>query len=159
MNVIVILTGISTNALYLVNIFSVHFPSSTEWERFWQFSSYFFLLVFAVEAVLKLTGLGFKTYFQNPWNIFDFVIVLLTIAGAIAELAVDVPGSPSFLRVLRSLRLLRILRFIPKLRVFVDTLVFTLPSVFNVLMLFFVVVLARSLYLLFIYIRLCCCSC
>ena len=123
--------------------------------------SFFFLLVFLVEAILKIAALGFKGYFnvrsissfvslssaahdafplQDAWNIFDFVIVLLTVAGGLAELFVDMPGSPSFLRALRSLRLLRVFRFIPRLREFVDTLIFIIPSAFNVLMLWAVVV-------------------
>ena len=60
-------------------------------------------------------------------------------AGGIAELFISVPGSPSFLRVFRSLRLLRIFRFIPRLRDFIDTLIFVLPASLNVLTLLVVV--------------------
>ncbi|VDK84936.1 unnamed protein product [Dibothriocephalus latus] len=32
--------------------------------------------VFTVEFVLKLTAFGFKNYFSDPWNVFDFIIVV-----------------------------------------------------------------------------------
>lgn len=70
---------------------------------------------------------------------FDFVICALTVAACIAEVFVTVPGSPSFLRVFRTLRLLRVFRFIPRLHEFIDTLLFVIPSALNVLMLLLVV--------------------
>lgn len=39
----------------------------------------FFLAVFIVEAVMKLVGLGPRWYFTDTWNMFDFVVVILSI--------------------------------------------------------------------------------
>jgi len=39
-----------------------------------------FVAIFTLECVLKLLALRWH-YFKEPWNIFDFVVVLISIAG------------------------------------------------------------------------------
>ena len=58
----------------------------------------FFTATFAIEAVMKLIALSPKFYFREGWNIFDFVIVALSLI----ELGL---ASVSGLSVLRSFRL------------------------------------------------------
>ena len=43
--------------------------------KFSEQMNYIFTAIFLVEAILKLLGLGRK-YFNDPWNIFDFIIIL-----------------------------------------------------------------------------------
>lgn len=58
----------------------------------------FFTATFAIEAMLKLIAMSPKYYFQEGWNIFDFIIVALSLL----ELGLEgVQG----LSVLRSFRL------------------------------------------------------
>lgn len=60
----------------------------------------FFTATFAIEATLKLIAMSPKFYFQVGWNIFDFIIVALSLV----ELGLEgVQG----LSVLRSFRLVR----------------------------------------------------
>lgn len=40
----------------------------------------FFVAIFTAECVLKIIALRFH-YFKEPWNVFDFVIVVLSILG------------------------------------------------------------------------------
>jgi hypothetical protein len=61
----------------------------------------FFTATFAIEAAMKLIALSPKFYFREGWNIFDFVIVALSLL----ELGL---ASVSGLSVLRSFRLVRI---------------------------------------------------
>lgn len=42
----------------------------------------FFIAVFTAECTLKIFALRWY-YFKEPWNVFDFVVVLLSIAGEI----------------------------------------------------------------------------
>jgi voltage-gated sodium channel type IV alpha len=49
----------------------------------------FFCAAFAIEAFLKLTGYGPTAYFKSGWNIFDFVVTVLSVVGV----AVDVVAS------------------------------------------------------------------
>lgn len=60
--------------------------------------NYFFTATFAIEAVIKLMAMSPKFYFQEGWNIFDFIIVTLSIV----ELGLS---NVSGLSVLRSFRL------------------------------------------------------
>lgn len=58
----------------------------------------FFTATFAIEATMKLCAMSPKYYFQEGWNIFDFIIVALSLL----ELGLEgVQG----LSVLRSFRL------------------------------------------------------
>lgn len=40
----------------------------------------FFIAIFTAECVLKIFALRWH-YFKEPWNIFDFVVVILSILG------------------------------------------------------------------------------
>lgn len=42
------------------------------------FSNFIFTAIFIIEASLKLVAFG-KTYFKNPWNKFDFFVVVSSI--------------------------------------------------------------------------------
>ncbi len=88
------------------------------------------LLVFIVEAVLKITAVAprLKLYFGDGWNLFDFTVVVLSLIPATGELAMVA-------RLARLLRVLRLVSTIPELRLIVSTLVRSIPSMGHVLML------------------------
>jgi voltage-gated sodium channel len=96
----------------------------------------FILLVFIVEAAIKILAKGNKpqNYFKNPWNVFDFLIVVVCLLEPIFVLGGE------FLPVLRLARILRVLRLvtaIPKLQLLVTCLLKSLPSMFYVSILLF----------------------
>jgi hypothetical protein len=78
---------------------------------------------------------------QDGWCRFDLLVVLISIAGVVIDLAT--PQNLEVLPLLRVLRLVRVFRLIPKaegLRNLLQTLVFSLPALGNiggVLLLFF----------------------
>ena len=39
-----------------------------------------FTTIFTLEALVKIIGLRWH-YFRRPWNVFDFIIVILSIVG------------------------------------------------------------------------------
>jgi hypothetical protein len=43
-----------------------------------------FALIFTMEAVIKIIGLG-RNYFKDSWNLFDFFIVIGTFIGISLE--------------------------------------------------------------------------
>ncbi|KAJ0407416.1 hypothetical protein ATCC90586_003826 [Pythium insidiosum] len=47
-----------------------------------EYSNYVFALVFTLEAVIKIVGLG-RYYWKDKWNIFDFTIVLGSFIGLV----------------------------------------------------------------------------
>ncbi|MDD3243395.1 MAG: ion transporter [Eubacteriales bacterium] len=84
------------------------------------------LAVFVVEIVLKLIAYGWR-FFTDGWNIFDFLVVgvaLIPNMGVFAALRII-----RVLRVLRSLRALRLVSRLEKLRIIVQAILDSLPSI------------------------------
>jgi len=92
------------------------------------------ITVFVIEAVLKITAVvpKVKLYFGNGWNLFDFTIVVLSILPASGEFAM-------LARLARLLRVLRLISVIPELRLIVATLMRSIPSMGNILLLMSVI--------------------
>ncbi|KAF0297828.1 Voltage-dependent calcium channel type D subunit alpha-1 [Amphibalanus amphitrite] len=73
-----------------------------------------FSSAFAVECVLKLIAFRFKNYFSDPWNVFDFIIVLGSFIDiSLGKLNSDGPAnkmiSINFFRLFRVMRLVKLL--------------------------------------------------
>lgn len=64
-----------------VTLASKHFGQPYEYTIFLEYSNYIFAVIFTLEAILKLIGLGFIDYFSDTWNIFDFLVVIGTDIG------------------------------------------------------------------------------
>ena len=45
-----------------------------------EYINLFFTVVFVIEAIIKIIGLRFH-YFRRAWNVFDFVVVVLSVIG------------------------------------------------------------------------------
>lgn len=75
----------------------------------------FFSLGFFIEMLVRQNQLGWD-YFLDPWNVFDYVLVVLSCV----DLAVSISdeGSMAAVRIIRLLRLLRIVRNIRGIRMF-----------------------------------------
>lgn len=95
------------------------------------------VVVFIIEAGMRLGALYPRpqNYFRDGWNSFDFAIIVLSL----------VPLTGPFATIARLIRLLRVTRLVSKskeLRAIVSTLVRSIPSIFNILillgMLFFI---------------------
>lgn len=85
------------------------------------------LSIFVVEIAAKLFARGPVGFFSRGWNIFDFVIVGISLVPASQGLSV--------LRALRILRLLRVVSVAPSLRRVVEGLVNALPGMGSVFLL------------------------
>ncbi|MBN2647449.1 MAG: ion transporter [Thiotrichales bacterium] len=81
------------------------------------------LSIFVVEILLKLTAYHHK-FFRSGWNVFDFLIVAISLLPTTGELAV--------LRALRILRLLRLINAVPSMRRVVNGMLKAIPGVFSV---------------------------
>ncbi|KAI9556867.1 hypothetical protein GHT06_016659 [Daphnia sinensis] len=67
-----------------------------------------FTSVFALEFVLKLAAFRFKNYFSDPWNVFDFVIVL----GSFIDIVYSQLNPDSNLISINFFRLFRVMRLV-----------------------------------------------
>ncbi len=81
------------------------------------------LAIFTAEIVLKLFAHGGR-FFRNGWNLFDFVVVGISLIPAAGPLSV--------LRALRILRVLRVISVAPSLRRVVEGLINALPGMASV---------------------------
>ncbi|KAK3093193.1 hypothetical protein FSP39_012483 [Pinctada imbricata] len=101
-----------------------------------------FIIIFTIECVLKLIGLR-HFYFKFPWNIFDFIVVVLSIFGvALSDVMEAYFVSPTLLRVVRVFRVSRILRLVKSakgIRTLLFSLAVSIPALFNIGLLLFLV--------------------
>lgn len=91
----------------------------------------FIVFCFTIEILLKILAMGKRpwAFFQDPWNVFDFIIVAVCLIPNIDTHFVVV------LRIVRVLRILRMITFLPKLRLLIGALLKSIPSMGYVLML------------------------
>jgi voltage-gated sodium channel len=86
------------------------------------------LLIFTLEIVVKIAAEGKRPlqFFKDPWNIFDFLIV------AVCWLAHIMPeinaGFVAVIRLARVLRVLRLVQALPQLKMLVDAMLKSVPS-------------------------------
>uniref|UniRef100_A0A4W6C536 Sodium channel protein n=1 Tax=Lates calcarifer TaxID=8187 RepID=A0A4W6C536_LATCA len=108
-----------------------------------------FIVVFTGECVLKLFALR-QYFFTNGWNIFDFVVVILSIAGTmLSDLIEKYFVSPTLFRVIRLARIGRILRLIKGakgIRTLLFALMMSLPALFNIGLLLFLIMFIFSIF-------------
>ncbi|NXK01561.1 SCN2A protein, partial [Herpetotheres cachinnans] len=108
-----------------------------------------FIILFTGECVLKLISLR-HYYFTIGWNIFDFVVVILSIVGMfLAEMIEKYFVSPTLFRVIRLARIGRILRLIKGakgIRTLLFALMMSLPALFNIGLLLFLVMFIYAIF-------------
>uniref|UniRef100_A0A3Q3JGI6 Sodium channel protein n=1 Tax=Monopterus albus TaxID=43700 RepID=A0A3Q3JGI6_MONAL len=108
-----------------------------------------FIAVFTGECVLKLFALR-QYFFTSGWNIFDFVVVILSIAGTmLSDIIEKYFVSPTLFRVIRLARIGRILRLIKGakgIRTLLFALMMSLPALFNIGLLLFLIMFIFSIF-------------
>ncbi|XP_054454522.1 sodium channel protein type 4 subunit alpha A isoform X1 [Anoplopoma fimbria] len=108
-----------------------------------------FIIVFTGECLLKLFALR-QYFFTNGWNVFDFVVVILSIAGTmLSDIIEKYFVSPTLFRVIRLARIGRILRLIKGakgIRTLLFALMMSLPALFNIGLLLFLIMFIFSIF-------------
>ncbi|XP_058488334.1 sodium channel, voltage gated, type VIII, alpha subunit b isoform X1 [Solea solea] len=122
---------------------------SDETEDVLYWVNFIFIVVFTGEFLLKLFALR-HYYFTNGWNIFDVVVVILSIVGMfLADIIEKYFVSPTLFRVIRLARIGRILRLIKGakgIRTLLFALMMSLPALFNIGLLLFLVMFIFSIF-------------
>ncbi|XP_029461499.1 sodium channel protein type 2 subunit alpha-like [Rhinatrema bivittatum] len=122
---------------------------SKEMENNLQKVNLVFIILFSGECVLKLISLR-HYYFTIGWNVFDFVVVILSIAGMfLSEIIEKYFVSPTLFRVIRLARIGRILRLIKGakgIRTLLFALMMSLPALFNIGLLLFLVMFIYAIF-------------
>ena len=109
--------------------------------------NFMFAGIFTVEAILRVTGVGFWEYVTDPWSLFDFLIVVGTDLGIVLRFVVglDVGTIATLIRTFRIARIVRLIRSARSLRVLLSTLIATLPSLANIGSLLFLLLLVYAI--------------
>uniref|UniRef100_A0A8C2YHJ6 Sodium channel protein n=1 Tax=Coturnix japonica TaxID=93934 RepID=A0A8C2YHJ6_COTJA len=122
---------------------------SKEMETILYWINLVFIVLFTGEFVLKLISLR-HYYFTIGWNIFDFVVVILSIVGMfLAEMIEKYFVSPTLFRVIRLARIGRILRLIKGakgIRTLLFALMMSLPALFNIGLLLFLIMFIYAIF-------------
>uniref|UniRef100_A0A8C9XNW4 Sodium channel protein n=1 Tax=Sander lucioperca TaxID=283035 RepID=A0A8C9XNW4_SANLU len=108
-----------------------------------------FIVIFTGECTLKIAALR-QHYFSVGWNIFDFVVVILSIVGLLlADIIEKYFVSPTLFRVIRLARIGRVLRLIrgaKGIRTLLFALMMSLPALFNIGLLLFLIMFIFSIF-------------
>ena len=100
--------------------------------------NYIFTLIFTVEAGLKIYALSFSGYWLEPWNRFDFTIVVACLLDVLVSDILQVKGLPTSVfrlfrigRVIgRVARMFRVIKEVQSLNQIFQTLIESLPALF-----------------------------
>ncbi|XP_066100522.1 sodium channel protein type 11 subunit alpha [Saccopteryx bilineata] len=110
-----------------------------------------FVAIFTIECLIKIFALR-QYYFTNGWNLFDCVIVVLSIVSAMIsalESQEAIPFPPTLFRIIRLARIGRILRLVRAargIRTLLFALMMSLPSLFNIGLLLFLVMFIYAIF-------------
>ncbi|KAI4806702.1 hypothetical protein KUCAC02_017515, partial [Chaenocephalus aceratus] len=108
-----------------------------------------FIIVFTFECFVKIVALRCY-FFTVGWNIFDFVVVILSIVGIVlADIIEKYFVSPTLFRVIRLARIGRVLRLIrgaKGIRTLLFALMMSLPALFNIGLLLFLVMFIYAIF-------------
>ncbi|XP_047138679.1 sodium channel protein type 4 subunit alpha isoform X1 [Hydra vulgaris] len=123
--VVLFLIGFSSITLVFEDIYLSERPML---QKFILYCNYFFAIVFTLEFLIKVFAMGLVKYFTNLWNLLDVFIVVISLTSLL--------GGNKKLKALRSLRGLRPLRAIARfkgMKIVVNALLASIPSIANVL--------------------------
>lgn len=109
-----------------------HSNMSATWELVLAWANAVFLVIYILEAALKITAFG-KKYFSSPEHMFDFAIV----AGSVVSLLVpdSIALGSQAARMFRVFRAFRFASRSPGVRSLFQTLYLSLPSIANLMLL------------------------
>ncbi|XP_054889714.1 sodium channel protein type 4 subunit alpha B-like isoform X2 [Poeciliopsis prolifica] len=108
-----------------------------------------FIVIFTTECLIKLFALRCY-FFTVAWNIFDFVVIVLSIIGIVlADIIEKYFVSPTLFRVIRLARIGRVLRLIRAakgIRTLLFALMMSMPALFNIGLLLFLVMFIYAIF-------------
>jgi voltage-gated sodium channel len=110
------------------------FPLSAGAISFTKILDKFITLFFLFEIAIRfITDPEKKTFFKKGWNVFDTLVV------AISLIPVDDSEMALLARLVRIFRVLRMISVVPELRVLINSLLKAMPQLFYVLLLMFII--------------------
>ena len=94
---------------------------------------YLVTIIFVIEIIIRMAAeKSLIDFFKSPWNIFDFIIV------AVSLIPIESLDSILLARLVRVFRLLRLVSFIPQFRILIESFITAIPRVGYILLFMFV---------------------
>lgn len=126
-----------------------HYNQSNEFSLILEILNLIFIAIFTFECLLKMFALR-HFYFREPWNVFDFIVVIFSILGVVMkEYVSKYLVSPTLLRVVRVVKVGRVLRLVKGakgIRTLLFALAMSLPALFNICLLLFLVMFIYAIF-------------
>ena len=126
-----------------------HYGQSAEFSQALEMLNLTFIAIFTLECFCKIFAMR-HFYFREPWNIFDFIVVSLSILGVLMkEYVAKYFVSPTLLRVVRVVKVGRVLRLVKGakgIRTLLFALAMSLPALFNICLLLFLVMFIYAIF-------------
>ncbi|XP_035912743.1 sodium channel protein para isoform X12 [Anopheles stephensi] len=126
-----------------------HYKQSETFSAVLDYLNMIFICIFSSECLMKIFALRYH-YFIEPWNLFDFVVVILSILGLVlSDIIEKYFVSPTLLRVVRVAKVGRVLRLVKGakgIRTLLFALAMSLPALFNICLLLFLVMFIFAIF-------------
>ncbi|XP_065082686.1 sodium channel protein para isoform X12 [Ochlerotatus camptorhynchus] len=126
-----------------------HYKQADTFSAVLDYLNMIFICIFSSECLMKIFALRYH-YFIEPWNLFDFVVVILSILGLVlSDLIEKYFVSPTLLRVVRVAKVGRVLRLVKGakgIRTLLFALAMSLPALFNICLLLFLVMFIFAIF-------------
>ncbi|XP_021933650.1 sodium channel protein para isoform X5 [Zootermopsis nevadensis] len=126
-----------------------HYQQSKRFSDVLDYLNMIFIVIFSSECLMKIFALRYH-YFKEPWNLFDFVVVILSILGLVlSDIIEKYFVSPTLLRVVRVAKVGRVLRLVKGakgIRTLLFALAMSLPALFNICLLLFLVMFIFAIF-------------
>ncbi|XP_005089220.2 two pore calcium channel protein 1 [Aplysia californica] len=87
-----------------------------------------FVCIYCLEAIIKILGRGPQDYFTKGWDVFDFLVTIVSVVGVFGEVFED---SFYYVMVLRPFRLLRLFKIKERYRDVLGTLFVLFAKLFS----------------------------
>ena len=107
---------------------------SSSYIVFFHLLDYIITLYFLIEIIIKMSAEeNLRDFFKDGWNIFDFVIVAVTLVP------LENSTMAAVARLFRIFRVLRLITSRPELKKIIDMLIGAIPSIIDIVILMFII--------------------
>nr|XP_022910562.1 sodium channel protein para-like [Onthophagus taurus] len=125
-----------------------HYQQNETYAQILDYLNIIFIIIFTIECIIKLFALRHH-YFKDSWNVFDFVVVVLSILGLVlTDIIEKYFVSPTLLRIIRIIKLdrLRFLNGTKGIRFLLSILTMSFPALFNIFLVLFLIMFIFAIF-------------
>ncbi|KAG5888653.1 hypothetical protein JTB14_021278 [Gonioctena quinquepunctata] len=127
-----------------------HYQQKETFTKILDYLNMIFIVIFSTECLMKMFALRYH-YFTEPWNLFDLVVVILSILGLVlSDIIIEkyfvLPTLLRLVRVAKVGRVLCLVKGAKGIRTLLFALAMSLPALFNICLLLFLVMFIFAIF-------------